>query len=518
MRIVTGTQMQELDRRAMEEHRIPGLILMENAGHQAARAAKEFLGRVRGKTIHVIVGSGNNGGDGLVCARHLEEMGASVNVFFVGDEQRVKGDARVMFSAWQGRGGEVKQLPTGSLLADLIVDGIMGTGCHGPLRSPAKEAVQRINEASPPVLSLDVPSGVNADTGFVHGDAVRATMTVTFALPKAGLLLYPGAGYTGRVVVAPIGMPPSCYQGVPFHLISGPTVRELMPRRLDNAHKGNHGRILVIGGSLGLAGSCVLAARAALRSGAGLVTVAVPQPVAGQVATSLTEAMTLALPADAGGQLSPDGVGMLLERSETMDVVALGPGLGRGEGVRAVVNQFLDGCSCPVVVDADGLNALIGGRRLPGAVLTPHPGEAGRLLGISPREVERDRIGSARELARRFDAATVLKGAGTLVAIPGGELYMEPTVNPLLATGGTGDVLTGAVAACLGQGAVGTAAALVGVHLHARAGLLLGCRLGKAGMLAGELADTLPEARRLVENEEIMESEWLWDSASCQTV
>lgn len=518
MRVVTGTRMQQMDNRAINEHSIPGLILMENAGYQAVRASFELLGqRVAGKTVHLVVGTGNNGGDGLVAARHLKEMGACVRVFLVGDVNRVQGDARVMLQAWTGRGEELRGLTDRVRDADLIVDGLMGTGCHGALRSPMKEAVACINRARVPVLALDIPSGVDADTGSVHGEAIHATMTVTFALPKLGLLLYPGADYTGRIVVAPITMPVDCYRDETFTLIDNAMLRGMLPPRRSNAHKGSHGRIMVIGGSRGLGGSTVLAARAALRSGAGLVTVAVPEPVLAQVATSLAEAMTVGLGADEQGRISPESTGLLLERAEIMDAVAIGPGLGRGEGVAAVVNRFLDECSCPVVVDADALNALSPVRPLSSAVLTPHPGEAARLLHSSVSDIERDRVAASCDLAKRFAAVAVLKGARTLIATPKGEVFLEPTVNPLLATGGTGDVLTGVVAAWLGQGLDRLHSAVTGVHLHATASLLMQEWLGHAGLLAGELADCLPAARRRVEEDD-KASDWLWDSAPYHVV
>lgn len=506
--------MREGDRRATEASGIPGLLLMENAAYQAARAARELLPVLRGQPVAILCGTGNNGGDGLALARHLAGLGARVTVYLAGPAERVFGDARTMLAAWRGRGGAChEELPTTLEGYALVVDAVVGTGSSGALRSPAKEAVELINRVNCPVLALDLPSGVDADTGTVSGPAVRASMTVTFAALKPGLLFFPGAGLAGRVVVAGISLPPGVLSHVTTQVATASLVRELLPPRRPDAHKGSHGRVLVIGGSPGLTGAAALAATAALRAGAGLVTLATPARLQDLMATKLTEAMTCPLPDTAEGMVCEGAVAVALECGPKASAVVLGPGLGQGAGPRDFVRAFSRRCGTPMVIDADALAMVEPEADREGQlILTPHPGEASRLLQCGVAEIAADRLAAARALAARYRAVVVLKGARTVVTAPGKGTFIDPTANPALAAGGTGDVLAGAIGALLAQGCPPLEAAVAGVYLHGAAGDLVSRELGDAGVLAGEVAEALPRARRAV-LEAPGERPWLWDSA-----
>jgi len=515
--VATAREMREGDRRATGELGIPGALLMENAGYQAARAARELVPGLSGRAVAIVCGTGNNGGDGLVLARHLADLGAQVTVYLAGAAERLSRDARTMLAAWRGRGGTwVEDLPRDLEGYALVVDAVVGTGSSGALRSPAKEAAELISRVDCPVLALDLPSGVDADTGAVSGPAVRASMTVTFAALKPGLLFFPGAGLAGRVVVAGISLPPGALAGVTTQVVTATQARELLPPRRPDAHKGSHGRVLVIGGSPGLTGAAALAATAALRAGAGLVTLATPARLQELMAGKLTEAMTCPLPDTAEGMVCATAVTAALERGRGASAVVLGPGLGQGAGPREFVRAFSRRCPVPVVVDADAL-AMVEpeGEREGQLILTPHPGEAARLLQCGVAEIAADRLAAARRLAARYRAVVVLKGARTVVTAPGRGAFIDPAADPALAAGGTGDVLAGAIGALLAQGCPPLEAAVAGVYLHGVAGGLASQELGDAGILAGEVAAALPRARRAVLDAR-RERPWLWDSA-CPT-
>lgn len=513
MLVATGAEMRECDRRAISEFGIPGVVLMENAGWQAARAARELVPEPTGKSVAIVCGTGNNGGDGLVLARHLQEMGARVKVYLAGEVSQVRGDARIMLEAWRLRGGELAEGLPGSLEGnDLVVDAVVGTGFTGQLRSHALAAAELLNRAHCPVLALDLPSGVEADTGAVRGPAVRATMTVTFGLLKPGLLFFPGAGLAGRVVVAAISLPAQALTGVGAQLSTASLVKTLLPPRAPDAHKGTHGRVLVIGGSPGLTGAAALASTAALRAGAGLVTLAVPARLHDLMEIKLTEVMTCPLPDGGAGTVMTEALDLALERALGVRAVVLGPGLGTGPGTREFTRGFVSRCRTPMVIDADALAALEPGGGLGSeVVLTPHPGEAARLLQWGVTDIAANRPAAARELAARYRSVVVLKGARTVVTAPGQKLFIDPTANPALATGGTGDVLAGAIGALLAQGCPPLDAAVAGVYLHGVAGSIMAQELGNSGVLAQEVATALPRARRLILDTRLNRS-WLWDS------
>ncbi|MEJ5186875.1 MAG: NAD(P)H-hydrate dehydratase [Candidatus Geothermincolales bacterium] len=506
MRAVYPDEMKALDGAAIEGG-IPSLQLMERAGRGVAEHARDMLGPAPGKKVIVVAGKGNNGGDGFVAARYLKDRGYQVEVFLLGSPVDLSEDCLENYRRFLEVGGEVKRAdiappPERFSGADLVIDAIFGTGFQGMPMGVHADIIRSINSSGVPVLSVDVPSGVDAATGEVVGEAIRAERTVTFAWPKVGLYLYPAAELVGELVVIDIGIPHHLLDEVvrsDFTVLEDDEVAPMLPRRSPHAHKMECGRVLVVGGSTGLTGAAALCSRAAMRCGAGVVTLGVPARLHDIMEMKLTEVMTVPLPDLGAGFLAEEAAEEVLALQDRFDVLALGPGLGReGETARAVW-KLLSHWEKPLVLDADGLNAAainpspLEDRTFP-TVITPHPGELGRLLGKSPDEVQRDRLGSAQEACRRFGCVTVLKGANTLVASPQGKVYINPLALAGLATAGSGDVLTGAIAAILAQGADPLQAAACGVYLHGKAASIASSVVGPVGFLAGDLVSHLPLA------------------------
>lgn len=513
MKVVGRQAMQEVDRRAASEYGVPTLLLMENAGAAVARRAAALMGgQVKGRRVVVVAGSGNNGGDGLVAARRLAAAGARVLVVMAAEggpeSPRLSGDTRAQYGmarhfgvefVWIGEGGADAALAESLASADLVIDAVLGTGSRGAPRGRALAAIELMVKARRPVLAVDVPSGVDADTGQVPGAAVRCVETVTFGFAKPGLLIFPGAALSGRVWVAEIGFPPLLLAEAPpaMELLDAAKVAAWLPNRPPDAHKGTFGHVLVVAGSRGMAGAGAMAARSALMAGAGLVTWAVPASLQDAVAPVVPEALTAGLPDEGSGRLAARAASAVLELLSSRDVLLIGPGLGTHPETARAVLAILRGWQGPAVIDADALNILaasggtesLSGEGAPAPsggpddgqaprVLTPHPGEMARLLGRPVRSVQEDRIGAAREAAQRFRAVVVLKGARTVVADPGGSVWLNPAASAALATGGSGDVLSGVAAAFLAQGLGPAEAAACACYVH-----------GLAGYLAAEGAD-----------------------------
>lgn len=513
MKLVTAEQMRELERRATQEAGIPTLLLMEHAGRAVAQVTWRLLRHRGGHRVAVVCGKGNNGGDGLCAARHLANAGFVVRAYLLARDHDVEGDAAVNLRALRACGVEVDNvvgavdtaLRAVGVGADVVVDAIFGTGFRGTPMGLAARAIEAINEARLPVVAVDVPSGLDADTGRVEGPCVRAQVTVTMGLPKLGLLVYPGAAYCGEVVVADLGLPRRVVLEAPSLLAEVATaaqVARLLPPRAPETHKGTYGRVLIVAGSARFPGAPKLAALGALRCGAGLVRLLVPASVFPAAAASALEFMPASLP-DEGGALDASAVGPVLEFAQDADVVAIGPGLTTADGVAHVVRSLVQSSDRPLVLDADALNVLRGQHALLRAarapvVITPHPGELARLLGLSTAEVQRGRVEVARSTAQLTGAVTLLKGARTLVASPEGRLVVNPTGNPGMASGGMGDVLTGAVAAFVAQGLVPFDAAWVAAYLHGLTADLLAEELGDRGLLAHDVADRIPHAMQKV--------------------
>lgn len=482
---------------------------MENAAAALAREIDRAF--PDWKRVVVVCGPGNNGGDGLAAARLLAFAGVAATVFTLADPAAYSGDAAVNAARARALGLSLRSLTDSAGFARLrvaldecdgVVDALFGTGLTRALTGGARRAVAALNAAGRPIVSADLPSGLSADLGAPIGPAVRAASSVAFGAPKPCHVLPPASGFCGRVVVADIGIPRAALsrRAVRLWLSEAEDVRALLPPRPLDSHKADFGSLAVVAGSRGKAGAAILAARGALRGGAGLVTVFCAEPLAPLVVAALPEAMTAGLP-ESDGALSAAAAPAVLAALRRFDAAVLGPGLSTAPETVRFLEAVVTGSRLPLVADADALNAFAGrpqffARHRGPVVLTPHPGEAGRLLGISTAAVQADRLGAARALARKSRAICVLKGSRTLIATPSGEVVVNPTGTPLLATAGSGDVLAGLLGALIAGGLPARDAAVAGVWLHGAAAEVLTARLGDSGMLAHEAADAIPEARR----------------------
>jgi NAD(P)H-hydrate epimerase len=496
--LLTAAEMRALDRHTIETLGVPGELLMELAGAAGAREAEALRGGAG--CIFVACGAGHNGGDGTVAARHLHLRGVPVRLWPLGDPGRWRGDAAANWRRAVAVGVPVETPWAGLPAGSVVVDALFGTGLAREVAGEAAEWIQRIDAERPGcrVLAVDLPSGIDADTGQVLGAAIAADCTVTIGLPKLGLCLEPGRSLAGEVTVARIGIAdqaPGVEPGA--QLWTRRAAARRVPARPRAGHKGSFGHVLVIAGSEGKAGAAALAGLGAARIGAGLVTLACPRGSHAALQATLREAMTApVMPPDA---FSPESEKQVLELAAARDVAVLGPGIGRSEATRAFVRAVVPALAVPLVLDADGLVAFAEGlgelRKRPApTVLTPHPGEAALLLGGTAADVNRDRPGAARRLAADSGAHVVLKGAATVIADPSGAIVVNPTGGPLLATGGTGDVLAGAIGGLLAQGLAAPDAAALGVFVHGAAADALSAARGPAGVLAGEVAGALPDA------------------------
>jgi ADP-dependent NAD(P)H-hydrate dehydratase / NAD(P)H-hydrate epimerase len=493
--LFAADEMRAADRWAIDDQGVPSLDLMERAGTGLARAAADAA---RPGALAVVIGKGNNGGDGLVAARLLREEGREVRVLAPAGVEGLEGDALANLERLPGEPPE--PFSAESLRGvGAVVDALLGTGFEGEPREPLASAIAAVNDQEAPVVACDVPSGVNASTGEVAAAAVRARVTATFHGSKIGLHVAPGAFHAGDVRVVEIGIP----RGGPSARTAGliaPGVLDLVPSRLREGTKFGAGTVVIVGGARSLTGAPCLAALAAMRSGAGYVQLAVPESARTIPQVRLLEAMTHAMPEEDGGH-TPQGVEPVLELAGRADAVALGPGLGRTGGAREFARELARRLEKPLLIDADGLNAHAGaldslkGRAAP-TILTPHAGELGRLLEIDSADVDAHRLRHAREAAERSGAIVLLKGDDTLVATPDGPVAVSPGGTPALATAGTGDALSGVIAALLAKRVEPLAAAAAGVLAHARAGRLAADRLGADHVIAGDVIDALPVAMR----------------------
>ena len=489
--VFEAAEMRAADAWAVEAGGVPSLDLMERAGAGLARVTAAVA---RPGPVRVVVGKGNNGGDGLVAARLLRADGHDVDVLATGALDELCGDPLVNLERLPGAPPSPfhAEVLAGS---GVIVDAMLGTGFEGAPREPLASAIAALDEQDAPVVACDVPSGVNASTGEVEGEAVRATTTATFHGAKVGLHVDPGKGHAGRVEAIEIGIPRGAPAGERAGLISERALA-LYPRRGRSGSKFASGVVVVVGGSVGLTGAPTMAARAAARAGAGYVRVAVPGPAQPAVDLRLLEQMSRGLP-DADGAHTPDGVEEALALADRAGALVLGPGLGRDEGALEFAREVARAVAVPLLVDADGLNAHAGRlealRERPApTVLTPHEGELGRLLGRDPGEVAAHRLACAREAARRGGAVVLLKGDDTIVALPDELVAINPGGTPALATAGTGDVLSGLIGALLAKGLGPFEAAGLGALAHVLAGRAAAARRGADHVLAGDVIDALP--------------------------
>jgi NAD(P)H-hydrate epimerase len=507
MKVLTAAEMREVDRRTIELG-IPGIVLMENAGHRVVEFLEETFAPLAGQRIAILCGKGNNGGDGMVVARQLftRVRPRALHVVLAGEPEELKGEALENFRMLTACGCPIaRAIAPGMRDATIVVDALLGTGLKGPATGPTLEWIREVNSGFPhaKVVAVDIPSGLASDAATSEGETVRADFTVTFTSPKIGQVLAPNFEKVGVLRVAPIGSPPSLYEqddSIFLSLVAPAMFRNLFAPRKPWAHKGDFGHVLVVAGSRGKTGAAAMTGMAALRSGAGLVTVASAESAIPVISSHCAELMTEALPETETRSISLSSFdySLLAKIAEGKDVVAIGPGLGTfpetADTVRRIVAEFPQ----PMVIDADGLNALAGtpfSGRGRVRILTPHPGEMGRLAGITTAEVEADRVGVARAFAMEREVTLVLKGCRTLIAFPDGRVWINPTGTPALATGGAGDILTGTIAGFLAQSLDDPDSAVAAaVYVHGRAGELGAAELGEKSLIATDLLRFYPAA------------------------
>ncbi len=517
--LVTSSESRQLDQLA-EQAGLPSLVLMENAALRIAEVLQQHFELDPPKRIVIVCGKGNNGGDGMALARHLSNIGFQVQVFLLADPSELKGDAATNYEVAANFGIPIQPIVSSEELpqiveplrnADLVVDALLGTGITGEVRGLYAEVIPLITRHSPRILSVDIPSGINSDTGEVCGVAVRADATITLGAIKLGLILFPGADYAGDLFVGSLGIPNSLLTklNIQKFVATHEIVHRVLPPRSPNTHKGDYGRVLIVGGAPGMSGAAIMAGKAALRSGAGLVQVALPQSLNIAIEASTLEVMSFPLPETEVATIAPEALNVLAPRLEWADVIAVGCGISRHEQTQKFVRQLVARVDKPMVIDADGLIALSGcseilRQRKSLTVLTPHPGEMAALMQTKTDEVQRDRVGIALKAAKDFNAIVVLKGARTIAASPDGTVFVNPTGNAGMATGGSGDVLTGMIAALLAQTIVRpsstpalrslTEAVAAAVFLHGLAGDIASWEKGEVALVAGDLLDHLPRA------------------------
>jgi NAD(P)H-hydrate epimerase len=509
MYLVTANEMQQMDRLTIESFGIPGMVLMENAGRGATHFFLDQFKDAGNKRIGVVAGRGNNGGDGFVIARYLSQKKMRVTVYLLSESHRVKGDAAANLNFLGPLKVPVKEIPdqesflrykTAMAHEAVWIDAILGTGLKSDVKGFFKDVIDFINDSGKPVFSVDIPSGLNSETGQPCGTCIRADATATFAFAKTGHILFPGADYTGNLEVVDIGIPPYIADDVrPMqHLLTLDSIRAVFQPRPSDAHKGHTGHVLVIAGSPGKTGAAAMAAMSAMRAGAGLVTLGVPSSLNPILEAQVTEAMTDPLPEERDGILGETSLSRIMELHSDKKCIALGPGIGTAPETKTLVHRILQKSTKPVVIDADGLNCLVGHTEIlknidiP-VIITPHPGEMARLSNTTAAGVQKDRIHCAREFAKNFNTHVVLKGAGTVVAHPDGRAFINPTGNPGMASGGMGDVLTGIIAGFIAQGHTPELAAHAGVYIHGAAADLLADTQGSFGYLATEVQNAIPQ-------------------------
>ncbi len=517
MKILTSKQMRNIDRRAIEELGISGIVLMENAGIQATHFILNSIEEIAAKNILILCGTGNNGGDGFVVARHLYNHGLSPETKLIGEEKKVKGDARTNLKIAKRMGMQIEEIKTEvawrkfrSQLVNFhcIIDALLGTGLQGAPRGIYKTIVEDINQSLSEVVAIDIPSGLSSDTHKVSGVAVEADHTITFCCPKIPHIFPPAENYVGELEVADISIPDQAVldEKTFINLVEKELVYALLPQRRRDAHKGHFGHALIISGSRGKSGAASLVARSALKAGAGLVTVAAPDTAQKTLATQSTEMMTEPIPETKDGSISTKALPLLLELAKDKDLISIGPGITRDKQTKATIRSFVKKTKMPVLIDADGLNAfegfskdLFGKKRE--LIITPHPGEMSRLIGQSVKFIQDNRVEVCRNFAVTHHCYVVLKGYKTLISDPTGQVFVNPTGNPGLGTAGSGDVLTGIMTGFLMQGIDTLQALILSVYLHGYAADIAAIDLGEIPLMAGDIIDYLPDAIMELSNE-----------------
>ena len=508
--------MQQMDRQTIESHGTPGLELMENAGRGATRVLLAQFGDRIKTGVGIVCGKGNNGGDGFVIARYLADQGIDVAVYLLAKRGSVKGDAADNLKRLEPLQIPVIEIPDQETFSKnkdslarfgLLVDAILGTGLTSEVRGFFNQVIDFINSTGNPVFAVDIPSGLNSDTGQACGTCIRARATATFALAKIGHFTYPGAEYTGKLDIIDIGIPDAVVKAVDpkQFLLTPELIRAGFPDRQPDSHKGQTGHVLVVAGSTGKTGAAAMTAVSAMRSGAGLVTLGIAENLNPVLEAQVLEVMTAPLPESRYGILADAAIDDIKKLAVGKACLAMGPGIGQEKQTRSLVEKVTRQIDIPLVIDADGLNNITGKthilkKRKAATVITPHPGEMARLIETTPAAVQQNRLKCARDFAISSGVHVVLKGAATVIAHPDGRAYINPTGNPGMASGGMGDVLTGMLAGFIAQGFGPEAAAHAAVYLHGAAADRLAKTVGPIGYLAGEVMNAIPaEIKKILE-------------------
>lgn len=506
--------MRNIDQRTIETYRVPGIVLMENAGLALLHKLQALWPDLSQRHVTVLTGAGNNGGDGFILARHLWHRGADVVVVMLTASGRLRGDARRAYDMARAYGVPTVTATTSQAWSrampllqrtSLIIDAMLGTGLQRPVSGLYADVIADVNEASAPTVAVDIPSGLSADHGRVLGPHIHAAHTVTFALPKRGLLTYPAAAAAGTLHIVDIGIPRAAVEAedLDVAMLQTPDIRPALPQRDANAHKGSHGHVLIVAGSTGKSGAGVLASQAALRGGAGLVTLATPASLNPIMEAQLTEVMTLPVAECSDGAMAASALDTMHAFLPNASALVIGPGLGVHAETMELVHSLLQRAAVPTVLDADGLNLVAAHPQVlqhcqAPLILTPHPGELGRLLNCSTADIQADRLEVALDFVRKTHVHLILKGAHTVIYAPDGKRWINCTGNAAMATAGTGDVLAGLTGALLGQGLSPLQAAQCGVYLHGLAGDRVRERLGATGLIATDLINELPHTLQMV--------------------
>jgi len=503
MKIATREIVREIDRLTIEKYGIPGLVLMENAGRATADVLLDNFAYAR--RVAVFTGGGNNGGDGFVIARHLISEGIDVDTYIASDPKKYRGDALTNYKALKKIGGNIVELKNNLRKykqADVIVDALFGTGLDREVTGFYKKVIEFINSQGVPTLAVDLPSGLDSNTGHPLGTAVLADITVTFVLPKLGISIYPGVEYAGEIYVADITTPNFLEDDIPYELLLSESVAEILAPRYEDTNKGTYGHLLILAGSPGKSGAASLAALGAQRSGTGLVTVGIPKSLNPIMEQKTTEAMTEPLPETDIETLGAVSVKRAIEIMKgRKTALAIGPGISTTQETSEFLYQIIRNSDLPMVIDADALtlvakNPKILNEAKAPIVLTPHPGEMSRLTGMSTEEVQADRVGVSLDFSSKYNVFLVLKGARSIISTPEGEIYINTTGNAGMASGGMGDVLTGIIGGFLAQRLNPADACKLGVYVHGLAGDLIAQENGEVGMIASDVANALPKAIR----------------------
>lgn len=515
MKAVTGNEMGRIDKFSIEQMGIPGIVLMENAALKIVKHVGLYFEQkklTKGKIV-IVAGKGNNAGDAFSVARHLITSGNDVKLYCLFEAEHITGDARLNFEILQRMGAHMEIMGADTqhdslcmdiLTADLVIDGIFGTGFRGQVQGHIEKVIELMNRYSEYILSVDIASGIEAATGRVSDTCIKADSTVTFELPKIGQLVYPGAGFTGKLSVEGIGMPAQAFENIEIytHLIDNEFVNAAIPVRGAEFNKGNCGKVLIVTGSAGMAGSGCISAKAGLRTGSGLVYIAAPSSLVNIYQNVVPEAVAVGIE-DKDGVISDQGLNSILEAARKCNVAAVGPGLSAHFSIFNIIKGIAEKFEIPVVLDADALNVLVGNTDIlkkfkKAVVITPHPGEMARLTGLETSYIQNNRIEVAKKFAMEWQVIVVLKGARTIIADKNGAVYINPTGNAGMATAGSGDALSGIIASLIGQGAVPLEAAAAGVYLHGLAGDIAAAVKGEHGLNSMDIVENVPYAIKKV--------------------